>query len=208
VERAIVAGDCPVGATCTDVLDEDPLFLRTPSPGGDGTWGTADDDYGDLRVQPGSPALDAGLAALLPPDVWDLDGDGDTAEPLPVDLSGTRRVWGPEVDLGAYERGPTRRSPNRPRAAAVAGRTLEVAVHPNPVRGTASLVVTLPEAGSVAVAVFDALGRRVWDAAPVRLEAGSHAVPLDVGGLPPGVYLVRVTAGGAAPVTRRVVVAR
>src|SRR5690606_2009141 len=46
VERAIVEGGCPPGATCTGVTDEDPLFVRAPSPGADGVWGTADDDYG------------------------------------------------------------------------------------------------------------------------------------------------------------------
>src|SRR5690606_13172794 len=50
VERAIIQGGCPVGATCTDVLDEDPRFVRAPSPGPDGVWGTDDDDYGDLRL--------------------------------------------------------------------------------------------------------------------------------------------------------------
>jgi hypothetical protein len=37
-------------------ISADPLFLRNPSPGPDGTWGTADDDYGDLRLSPASPA--------------------------------------------------------------------------------------------------------------------------------------------------------
>ena len=104
VERAIVAGGCPDGATCTDVLDADPRFLREPSPGPDGAWGTEDDDYGDLALSALSPGLDAGLTEYLPPDTWDLDGDGDTAEPLPLDAVGAPRIEGAEVDLGAYER--------------------------------------------------------------------------------------------------------
>ncbi|MDX1420343.1 MAG: T9SS type A sorting domain-containing protein, partial [Rubricoccaceae bacterium] len=103
-ERSIVAGGCPTGAICTDILDTDPRFVREPSPGADGTWGTEDDDYGDLGLSALSPGLDAGLTSLLPPDTWDLDGDGDTAEPLPLDAAGSPRVEGSEVDLGAYER--------------------------------------------------------------------------------------------------------
>ena len=44
------------------VLDADPLFVRAPSPGPDLLWGTADDDYGDLRVAYGSPVIDAASA--------------------------------------------------------------------------------------------------------------------------------------------------
>ena len=80
-----------------------PGFVRNPSSGADGRWGTADDDYGDLRLLPGSPAIDAGDNALLPADEFDLDGDGNVAEPLPVDLAGGPRVLGPRVDIGAYE---------------------------------------------------------------------------------------------------------
>jgi len=84
-------------------LDADPLFVRNPSPGDDGTWGTADDDYGDLRLRANSPAVNAGNNALLPADAADLDGDGDTAELLPLDLAGNPRVIGLAVDMGAYE---------------------------------------------------------------------------------------------------------
>jgi CSLREA domain-containing protein len=55
---------------------------------------------------PASPALDAGSAALLPPDVYDLDGDGDTTEPLPRDQRGCfgcHRIQGPSLDIGAFE---------------------------------------------------------------------------------------------------------
>ena len=33
-------------------INTDPGFQRSPSPGPDGIWGTADDDYGDLRLRP------------------------------------------------------------------------------------------------------------------------------------------------------------
>ena len=90
----------------------DPFFIRPSSDGGDG-WGDDPDtldideslnnDYGDLRLRPDSPAIDAGSNDLLPADVFDLDGDGDITEPIPFDLAGNARVENGTVDMGAYE---------------------------------------------------------------------------------------------------------
>jgi uncharacterized repeat protein (TIGR01451 family) len=52
---------------------------------------------------PGSPAINAGSNANLPADAFDLDGDSDTAEPLPVDQRGFARVVNTIVDIGAVE---------------------------------------------------------------------------------------------------------
>ena len=68
--------------------------------GTDGVLGTSDDV---MALAPGSPCIDAGSNALLPTDTWDLDGDGDRAEPLPRDLTDAARVVGVRVDLGAFE---------------------------------------------------------------------------------------------------------
>ncbi len=70
-------------------IDADPLFVQ---PGTD-----------DLRLGFGSPCADAGDTASLPADALDIDGDGDTAEPLPLDLADAPRVQGGAVDMGAYE---------------------------------------------------------------------------------------------------------
>ena len=70
----------------------DPLFVRDPSAGADGIWGTADDDLGDLHLRCGSPCLDAGI--------------NDTDPPLPsTDLDGKARIVNGIVDMGAYEGG-------------------------------------------------------------------------------------------------------
>jgi uncharacterized repeat protein (TIGR01451 family) len=52
---------------------------------------------------PGSPAINAGSNANLPADTFDLDSDGNTAEPLPVDQRGFARIVGTNVDIGAVE---------------------------------------------------------------------------------------------------------
>ena len=63
-------------------LDADPLFVREPTPGADGTWGAADDDYGDLRLRIASPAIDVGdnsarLRRVESPGRTDWRGNGE-----------------------------------------------------------------------------------------------------------------------------------
>jgi hypothetical protein len=58
---------------------------------------------GDLRLRLGSPAVNAGDVSALPPDIYDLDSDGDTAEAIPVDLAFKNRVQAGVLDMGAYE---------------------------------------------------------------------------------------------------------
>ena len=81
--------------------------------GPDRLRGTLDDDY---SLGSGSFCIDAGDAQVLPPEAFDLHGDGDTSEPWPLDLLGNPRVVDdpsvpdtgagppPHIDLGAYER--------------------------------------------------------------------------------------------------------
>lgn len=94
-------------------LDVDPLFLDPDGPDDDpDTW--YDNDY---RLGAGSPCIDAADNDAVPDDEYDLDGDGDTSEPLPIDLRGRPRFLDdpntadtgqgtpPIVDMGAYEFG-------------------------------------------------------------------------------------------------------
>ena len=80
----------------------DPQFVRNPSPGLDGVWGTADDDYGDLRLLPTSPCIDAGKNAAVPVDATiDLAGNPRFAD-VPV-IADSGLGTAPIVDIGAYE---------------------------------------------------------------------------------------------------------
>jgi parallel beta-helix repeat protein len=81
-------------------LDADPLFVRSPARGADNAWGTADDDYGDLNLRPGSPGIDAGNNAAVT-SAKDLAGNARV-----IDFPGVRDP-GAVVDLGAYEYAPS-----------------------------------------------------------------------------------------------------
>lgn len=80
--------------------DFDPLFVRAPSPGADGTWATGDDDYGNLQLQPYSQCIDKADDMGFP----EITADSK-------DLAGNPRLVDfPEpphfpayLDLGAYE---------------------------------------------------------------------------------------------------------
>jgi hypothetical protein len=68
---------------------DDPLIVRDPNDGGDG-WGNANDDYGDLHLQFGSPCIDMGDPSFVfDPDETDIDGE--------------IRTQNCRIDIGAYE---------------------------------------------------------------------------------------------------------
>jgi hypothetical protein len=68
-------------------LDVDPLFV--------------DPENSDYRLIAPSPCVDAADNDRVPPDLLDLDDDGDTVEPLPIDLDGNPRfVDAPAADTG------------------------------------------------------------------------------------------------------------
>ena len=62
-----------------------------------------DQAAGDLRLNAVSPCAEAGNSADIAADLTDMDGDGDTTEAAPLDLSGAPRLRGVAVDMGAYE---------------------------------------------------------------------------------------------------------
>ena len=90
--------------------------------------------------------------------------------------------------------------------------TLALRVGPNPSGGAATARLDLAGPAEVSADVFDTLGRRVASVAPRAMAAGTgQTLTLDLGGLPSGVYVVRVTVGasGTAEVgTARVTVVR
>lgn len=122
------------------------------------------------------------------------------------------QTGGPELMLALYRLGrtlggaPLRATPEAatPQAAAP---HVALTVTPNPAAGAARVALTLAEATTVHVQVFDALGRRVAVLAGGALGAGPHTLPLDASALPAGLYLVRAEIDGRV-VTQRLTVTR
>jgi hypothetical protein len=97
----VTYSDVQGGYEGTGNIDANPLFV--------------DPSNGDFRLASGSPCVDAGDNSVVPADTLDLDGDGDTDEPIPFDLDGRPRFVDdpdtpdsgegdpPIVDMGAYE---------------------------------------------------------------------------------------------------------
>lgn len=96
--------DAPLTADSVGNLDsQNPRFLSPPD-NGDGLWTTfGDNDYGDLRLDGTSYALDAGVVTELPNDLADIDGDGIIREFFPFDVRNEPRVLSGYPDVGAYE---------------------------------------------------------------------------------------------------------
>jgi hypothetical protein len=92
VDATDIEGGC-VGVTndleCVQTHDLDPEFVNLLT--------------GDLHLMPGSALLDLGLAEHLPPDLADLDEDGDLDEPTPLDFDNLARVVGTAPDIGPLE---------------------------------------------------------------------------------------------------------
>ena len=88
--------------------DVDPSFFGPGYWNDNETPGDLADDFwveGDYRLKPGSPCTDSGDTSVLPVDSLDLNGNGSTVEPIPIDLDGHARVLCGRVDIGAYESG-------------------------------------------------------------------------------------------------------
>ncbi|MCC6651348.1 MAG: T9SS type A sorting domain-containing protein, partial [Candidatus Eisenbacteria bacterium] len=80
-------------------------------------------------------------------------------------------------------------------------------IAPNPARGATPVRFALPHRADVRVSVLDVQGREVARLADGAFEPGRHAVTLDSARLSPGLFFVRVQAGGAS-LTRRVAIVR
>ena len=80
-------------------------------------------------------------------------------------------------------------------------------VYPNPFNSTTQIEFTLPTTQRVSLRLYDVLGREVAVMLNEIQTAGKHEMMFDASGLPSGVYLCRLEAGGMAQ-TRKVVLVK
>jgi hypothetical protein len=91
-----------------------------------------------------------------------------------------------------------------PALAAADVAPMALSVYPNPLVDDATVRFTLERPQRVTLDVFDLLGRRVRGHDLGRLAAGEHETALSLRGLPPGLYIVRLTGDAGAQATVRV----
>lgn len=105
-----------------------------------------------------------------------------------VSMQGSDRAWVDDILLPPYQVVVATHTP------VLAALRLEV--NPNPTSGHSWLRLQLPVEQSLSVVLFDCLGRRIQTLQPAnRQPAGDWTLPLDLSGLPAGVYLVQVSTG-------------
>jgi len=64
--------------------------------------------------------------------------------------------------------------------------------YPNPFNPSTTIMIDVPEAGHIRLAVYDLLGHEVAELATGNVEAGRHSYSFDASGLPSGIYLYRL----------------
>ncbi|MBN2416043.1 T9SS type A sorting domain-containing protein [bacterium] len=66
---------------------------------------------------------------------------------------------------------------------------------PNPCNPLTTIEFAVPAASDVRLTVYDLIGRPVMNAVDAHFPAGTYRVTIDMGHLPSGVYVYRMTAG-------------
>jgi len=69
--------------------------------------------------------------------------------------------------------------------------------YPNPFNGMTTIPITLLQAGTVNLEVYDLLGRKMMAREMVAMRVGSHQYTLQTEGLSSGLYLVKIESAGA-----------
>ncbi len=107
----------------------------------------------------------------------DVDNNGDGTPDRTITVRNDRPTAGAEGSQGARQ-------------------TALAFPYPNPATSRTTIPFSIPEAGPVRLSVLDALGREVLILEDGVRSAGDLEVAFDTGRLSPGVYVVRLEAGG------------
>ncbi len=133
------------------------------------------DDDADLEVFVGCGTQLVGL---------DFKASGGSTHGMWAQYRGVATRTGDWRDIGAVS---TPHPPSLPTTLALYG------VRPNPAASVALVTLALPSRGAVRLDLVDVAGRRMRTMQQRGLEAGVHRIPVDVSGLPQGVYFVSVS---------------
>jgi PKD repeat protein len=75
-------------------------------------------------------------------------------------------------------------------------------IYPNPVYDIANLDITVKKPVNINISTFGQTGQ-LMNVQKISLIAGTHNLKLDMGSLPPGLYLVRITSGQGEIISRK-----
>lgn len=98
---------------------------------------------------------------------------------------------GKAPDLGAFEYDPNTASVSIPSI-----QEARVIAYPNPVKTSTTFTITLKEAGSATLSLYNMNGKIVYQATYPDLTAGTHNIHFERGDLPSGVYLYQLSSNG------------
>jgi len=139
----------------------------------------ADPANGDYSLAVNSPCIDAGTAHFT--------YDGVTY----VNLSSSD-YYGNAPDIGAEEYNPNAVHEGTTPPA----HSLNLRAYPNPFNPETTVAYSLAQAGHVRLCAYNVRGQRVATLVNAPMPAGEHTVQWAATGLPSGVYLLRLEAGG------------
>jgi len=165
-------------------IDTDPLFETGP--------------LCDYHLSLSSPCIDAGNPASEYNDPEDPFNPGNALWPAMGNLRN---------DMGAFGGGGVNYwlSLEEEETSFEVG-TLPLHTFPNPFKSSCTVSYQLSEPSRVSLSVFDISGRLVKTLADEYVLSGQHTECFDASDLCPGVYLIRIVAGGASASQRCVVV--
>ena len=164
-------------------LSMDPLFVEQPS-----AQGTPHTD-GDVHLQPGSPAIDAGDNGAMPEDIL-VDADG---LPRFVDVSSGNP--GGVIDIGAfeYQQAITSTTP--------VFKNMDWGIYPNP--AISAITITLPQSeANYECSLWSSGGTKLLQQ---EAAAGSKAIDFRTAHLPAGVYYVSMTTNHLTDIRKLII---
>lgn len=126
----------------------------------------------------------------------------------PGDLAGDIRIWDGNgdgthvVDMGAYEFGPF---PVGYSDIMCQASGVRLVCYPNPANGLTNIEYRIVNDELISLGVHSVFGKELVRLVEGLQLAGEYTLKFDASGLQPGVYLVRVEAGGESAVRKLIV---